>query len=128
MEIGIFYKLVLAWFGLIGLIVAFFIVASRGEEEQQRAFEEYRSGLEAYSLFIDFLRENGAYDGYVEGLKCVQRDLKTYLLEREDSAAFIMSGDVIGAAFCWMDTREGAEYWSDLQTKWEREVKRLKSN
>jgi hypothetical protein len=62
--------------------------------------------------FSNFLRDNDAHENYLRAINGTGWSYSPDL-EPED---FILS------AFTWVPTKEGHDYWSDLNKKWQAEV------
>ena len=64
--------------------------------------------------FFAFLKENNAYDKWVYNLKheALNSDSTCQWLFEDNS------NEAINCAFFWGDTKEGYEFWSELNHKW----------
>ena len=60
-----------------------------------------------FNIFIRFLKDNNCYTQY-------QRNLKKYLsiVKKFDKLHYVI------AAFTWSETKEGIEFWNDIDMKW----------
>jgi len=58
--------------------------------------------------FIEFLRENKAYDAFVDNLT----------ISIEDHVNYYFNEDLVSEAFTWDTTDQGENFWSKLSDKW----------
>jgi len=61
--------------------------------------------------FLRFIKEKGAYSGYVRNIKNNKKSIKKVI---KGSGA----QNLIQGAFIWQRTPEGHFYWSDLSAEW----------
>lgn len=71
--------------------------------------------------FIKFLEDNNAWENFERNFIEQGRDVKEY---KRCCKTFDRSH--ISVAFTWSKTREGREYWSEIDQKWKEENKSLK--
>lgn len=89
--------------------------------------------------FVMFLKRNGAlhnysieYDKrhYIRCKSVYTQHKERYLLRTDtsDRWAYLTGMDFIMGAFTWLDTPQGMEYWSRLNSKWEKIMTLLRDN
>lgn len=71
--------------------------------------------------FIKFLEDNNAWENFERNFIEQERDVKEYKRDCE-----ILENSHLSYAFTWSKTREGHEYWSEIDQKWKEENKSLK--
>lgn len=71
--------------------------------------------------FIKFLEDNNAWENFERNFIEQERDVKEYKRDCE-----ILKNSHLSYAFTWSKTREGHEYWSEIDQKWKEENKSLK--
>ena len=65
--------------------------------------------------FIEFLKENEAYRDYIKNLK----NHRGLTLDEYFNRRCADEESVLMDAFVWAETKEGYEYWKNLNKKWE---------
>jgi hypothetical protein len=78
--------------------------------------EEYWEDIR--DIFINFLKENNAYEKFDVNLKRKNKNIWT-LFHKEYPM------DYIGRGFDWDPTQEGSKYWRDLHYKWSEILKKM---
>lgn len=71
--------------------------------------------------FIKFLEDNNAWENFERNFIEQARDVKEY---KRDCKT--LKNSHLSYAFTWSKTREGHEYWSEIDQKWKEENKSLK--
>lgn len=63
--------------------------------------------------FIKFLKDNNAWGNFERNFIKQERDVERY---KKDCKT--LKNSYLSYAFIWSKTREGPEYWSELNRKW----------
>ena len=77
--------------------------------------------------FVVFLKKHNAYTKFLscaEGYHCrcfntQELPIKSILLKKWKQVGIIESGNLLSSSFAWSSTKEGFEYWANLQKQWE---------
>jgi uncharacterized circularly permuted ATP-grasp superfamily protein len=68
-----------------------------------------------WEKFENFLKREGVFEKYLENL--YEQD--------EQLTEFEYPSEYVSAAFVWTDTNEGHNFWSDIDTKWYKELAKI---
>lgn len=73
-----------------------------------------------FKNFIRFLKSENAYAKYKINLfnPSVKSNIKTFFLSKDNVLINKVSGSYICGAFNWRKSKEGYNYWRDLDEKW----------
>lgn len=71
--------------------------------------------------FIKFLEDNNAWENFERNFIEQEKDVEEY---KRDCKT--LENSHLSYAFTWSKTREGHEYWSEIDQKWKEENKSLK--
>ena len=81
--------------------------------------------------FVVFLKKHNAYTKFLSCAEYYHRcfnhyysktqelSIKSILLKKWKEVGIIESGNLLSSSFSWSLTKEGFEYWANLQRQWE---------
>lgn len=71
--------------------------------------------------FIKFLEDNNAWENFERAFNEYNKEVKGYKNRCKEDPKAALAG-----AFKWSGTREGHDYWNELNDKWMQEITPLK--
>ncbi len=69
-------------------------------------------------MFLNFLKENGAYKHYIQDYYNDQIRNHLTTMEMKKLLRLCNTRDFLANSFTWEDTSEGHDYWNSIDKKW----------